>query len=115
MRFLKYLEISSLIKDDAVFRSLNIGLVNKSINSYDEIVESKDKNALKLIEILNKELQKSYKGLKYKFDFISINDNTVSVDNINTTASRKNFLKKMCLDFNSKLAEIQSNYEKKLL
>lgn len=111
MRFLKYLELSSDKKDDALFRSLNIGLVRKP-TPYKKIVEEKDKKALELIESLNMELQKSYKGKKYLFDFI-VNEKSL-IDDLKLNNKRLSFIKKICLDFNDKLAEIQTEYEQKL-
>jgi hypothetical protein len=79
MRFLKYLKsIDGVDDDDAIFRSVNINLVDKPTN-YKEIVENKDPEALELINNLNKELKKIYKGSKYRFDFTT-EEKSINID-----------------------------------
>lgn len=113
MKFLKYLKsMNDVNTDDAIFRSVNINLVDKPTN-YKEIIEKKDPKALELINNLNKELKKFYKGNKYSFDFIT-EEKPANIDNLKLQNSRNKWLKKLCFNFNDKLAEIQTDYEKQI-
>ena len=73
MRLLKYLELSCKDTEINTFRALNIGLVPKEEN-YKKVVESIQERfdlknePLRILETLNKELKKSYRG-GLKFDF----------------------------------------------
>lgn len=113
MKFLKYLKsMNDIDNDDAIFRSVNINLVDKPTD-YKKIIERKDPNALELINNLNKELKKFYKGSKYRFDFI-IEEKPVNIDCLKLQNNRNKWFKKLCFNFNDKLAEIQTNYEKQI-
>lgn len=111
MKFLKYLK-TFRDEDEAIFRSLSIGLVEKE-TGYANVVEKTNHKSLKLLENINKELKKSYKGEKYKFDFV-LDENTCSIDVLKIKQSRKSFLNRMVFEFNDKLGDLQIEYEKQI-
>lgn len=112
MKFLKYLKSTDENEEDIIFRSVNISLVDNPTN-YKDIIEKKDPNVLKLIDKLNIELKKFYKGNKYSFDFIT-EEKPVDIDCLKLQSSRNKWLRKLCFTLNDQLADVQTKYEKHL-
>ena len=116
MKFKDFLALSSKDEDIQDFRMLKFKLVEED-TKHSATVEkiSKlfdlDDNLFSLLESLNKELKRIYRG-KYKFDFCI--EEGVKGSEIKTSENRILSIKEKELQFNAELSKIKSNFEKKL-
>lgn len=85
-----------------------IGLSEK--NTLELLPDEIIKESLPLLDFANNELQKFYKG-KYKF---SITEHEIDIDKLKISTCKKRSIFQKSLEFNSKLSEIQRNFERYL-
>ena len=109
MRLYEFMKMSSGDGDIAKFRSLTFKLVKESTNySLELLDEHRRLDVVNLLEELNSELKKKYKG-DYKFDLCIDEGSTVDVLKL-----RKKQAKQLSLlnhRMNDKLSKIQKNFE----
>lgn len=107
MRLQKYLDISD--SSTALFRSLNINLVEKPddmvTNTTNQVEESIDL----LLKRANKSLKSVYRG-KMVFGLCS-EDQGLNPDDVTMMESKRSVVKEMWYELNDELSTIQSNFE----
>jgi hypothetical protein len=118
MRLLGYLEKQGADKDSNKFRMLSLKLVKtrtKHEETVKKISEEYDLDTnyiLGLRELLNKDLKKKgYRGPNI-FDFVL--DEGSGIEDIKLENRKKDILKRRHFELESKLAEVQKKFEKKL-
>lgn len=118
MNFLKYLDQSGMNEDITKFRAMNIRLVDKEKTENKKIVRkitqlydlSEENNPIRLVDELNKELKRHYKG-KFMFDFVL--EEGKNIEEIKIKRNKKR-LKILAMEFNDSLAKIKKKIERKL-
>ena len=115
MRLIKYLSLSCSDSKTNIFRSLSIKLVESENSATREIVEEVTEkyelpnDVLIVIDELNKELKKNYRG-KYKFDLCF--EEGLTIDKVRIQNSEH--IRRQFFEANSYLSKLQLNLEKKL-
>ncbi len=116
MKFMDYMKLSSLDDDEAVFRSIEIGLV-ESPTKYHNCISNVSENHPEVLSLfiikkkLNDQLKKRYNG-KYLFDFCI--DESVSIDTLKIKDSYKKFLSLSFFESNDDITKIKTIVEKHL-
>jgi hypothetical protein len=115
MRLIKYLSYSGLDDKTNIFRALSIKLVDAPMTANREIVSEVvdryklDEELLTIIDDLNKQLKKTYKG-KLKFDFCLEEGSEIS----KVKTKRAERLKLKAFEASRFLSKQQFHLEKKL-
>lgn len=115
MRLIDYLSLSNLDERTNKFRAMNVGLVKEPtkykpivsevLQKYD-IINEIDKE----LDILNKNLQSSYRG-KLKFDYCIEEEVNINKSKIKSRLLKK--LKLQLLETNDKLSKVKKEIESK--
>ena len=113
MRLIKFLQYSSNNAEINQFRAMKIGLVERNTNGKNIVKTISKKynigdDILFLLEKLNKDLKKMYRG-KYKFDLCMEDHKPINSMRINDQKKAK--LQKKCLEFNYELCKIKTSFE----
>jgi len=118
MRLLGYMEKQGADEDSNKFRMLSLKLVKKktkheeTVKKIAEEYELDTNYILGLRELLNKDLKtKGYRGPN-AFDFVL--DEGSDIEGIKLEKRKKDILKRRHFELESKLAEVQKKFEKKL-
>jgi len=115
MRLIKYLSLSCPDSKTNIFRSLSIKLTERENPAAREIVEEVTEkynipnDVLTVIDELNKELKKNYRG-KYRFDLCV--EEGLTIDKVRIRDSEH--IRRKFFEANSYLSKVQLNLEKKL-
>ena len=118
MRLKDYLQSLSLDEDSTKFRSLSIKLVSDETPHKDvaKRVQEKyglSKDALELLELLNKDFKQMYQG-KYKFDLCIDECEGKTLDEVNIKKKYQDRIKIKWYEFNNELTLIKKEFEQKL-
>ena len=116
MKFYDYIKKENEIE---TFRNLNVKVLNRTNNQYNELVE-KIENSFKLkeeliktLETLNKNI--SVKSCKLQFGFCCENEESIDIEELKIKKTRiKKLLKEKLFDINDKLAKSQIEVERKI-
>jgi hypothetical protein len=114
MKLLKYLSKCGVPEDANKFRAIDVKLVSESTKNR-KLVESitkkysLDEDIVSLLDSLNKELKRFYRG-KYKFDFV-FNEGK-DINEVKIKNSKR--IKTKFFEFNDELASIKRKFENKL-
>ena len=110
---MKFLQYSSNNTEINQFRAMKIGLVERNTNGKNIVKTISKKynmgdDVLFLLEKLNKDLKKMYRG-KYKFDLCM--EDYKPINSMRIDDQKKAKLHKKCLEFNDELCKIKTSFE----